>query len=49
MYVIIMEWILGRLTGNGVDSVGSELRKVAGCFECGDEPSGTSVTELVTE
>jgi hypothetical protein len=44
-----MEWILRKLAGNGVDSVGSELRQVAGCFECGDEPSGTGVTELVTE
>jgi hypothetical protein len=37
------EWILGRLnltvSGQG---------PVAGCCECGDEPSGSCATELVS-
>jgi hypothetical protein len=35
------EWILGRLGwGCGLDSTGSGQGPVAGCCECGDEPSG---------
>jgi hypothetical protein len=37
------EWILGRL-----DSTGSGQGPVAGCCECGDEPSGSCATELVS-
>jgi hypothetical protein len=39
------EWILG---GCGLDSTGSGQRPVAGCCECGDEPSGSCATELVS-
>jgi hypothetical protein len=43
------EWILGRLAwGCGLDSTGSGQGSVAGCCECGDEPSGSCATELVT-
>jgi hypothetical protein len=35
------EWILGRLDGSGQGPV-------AGCCECGDEPSGSCATELVS-
>jgi hypothetical protein len=44
------EWILGRLAwgGCGLDSTGSGQGPVAGCCECGDEPSGSGATELVT-
>jgi hypothetical protein len=31
-----------------VDSLGSEWGSLAGCCECGDEPSGSSATELVS-
>jgi hypothetical protein len=31
-----------------VDSAGSGLGPVAGCCECGDEPSGYGATELVS-
>jgi hypothetical protein len=31
----------------GLDSTGSGQGPVAGCFECGDESSGSSATELV--
>jgi hypothetical protein len=31
----------------GVDSPGSGWGPVAGCCKCGDEPSGSSATELV--
>jgi hypothetical protein len=42
------EWLLGRLAwGCGLDSTGSGQGPVAGCCECGDEPSGSCVTELV--
>jgi hypothetical protein len=42
------EWILGKLSwGCGFDSTGSEQGPVAGCCECGDEPSGSCATELV--
>jgi hypothetical protein len=43
------EWILGRLAwgGGGLDSTGSGQGPVAGCCECGDEPSGSCATELV--
>jgi hypothetical protein len=40
-----------RETGLGVcglDSTGSEQGPVAGCCECGDEPSGSCATELVS-
>jgi hypothetical protein len=42
--------ILGRLAwgGCGLDSTGSGQGPVAGCFECGGEPSGSCVTELVS-
>jgi hypothetical protein len=33
--------------GCGVDSPGSGYGPVAGCCECGDEPSGSSATESV--
>jgi hypothetical protein len=36
---------LGRC---GVDSPGSGYGPLAGCCECGDEPSGSGVTELVS-
>jgi hypothetical protein len=41
--------ILGRLGGGvgGLDSTGSGQGPVAGCCECGDEPSGSYATELV--
>jgi hypothetical protein len=43
------EWILGRLAlGCGLDSTGSGQGPVAGCCECGDEPSGSCATELVS-
>jgi hypothetical protein len=42
------EWILGSwLGGRGLDSTGSGQGPVAGC-ECGDEPSGSCATELVS-
>jgi hypothetical protein len=42
------KWTLGRLVGGcGVDSPGSRLGLVAGCCECGDEPSGSGATGLV--
>jgi hypothetical protein len=44
------EWILGRLAWGGggrLDSTGSGQGPVAGCCECGDEPSGSCATELV--
>jgi hypothetical protein len=31
-----------------VDSSGSGLGPLAGCCECGDEPSGSGATELVS-
>jgi hypothetical protein len=41
------EWILGKLAwGCELDSTGSGLVPVAGCCECGDEPSGSCATEL---
>jgi hypothetical protein len=43
------KWILGRLAwGCGLDSTGSGQGPVAGCSECGDEPSGSCATELVS-
>jgi hypothetical protein len=41
------EWILGRAWGCGLDSTGSGQGPVAGCCECGHEPSGSCATELV--
>jgi hypothetical protein len=35
------------LGGCGLDSTGSGQGPVAGCGECGDEPSGSCATELV--
>jgi hypothetical protein len=35
------------LGGGGLDSTGSGQGPVAGCCECGDEPSGSCATELV--
>jgi hypothetical protein len=32
----------------GLGSTGSGQGPVAGCCECGDEPSGSCATELVT-
>jgi hypothetical protein len=32
-----------------VDSPGSGYGPLAGCFECGDEPSGSGATELVNQ
>jgi hypothetical protein len=42
------EWILGTLAWGGcvLDSTVSGQGPVAGCCECGDEPSGSCVTEL---
>jgi hypothetical protein len=34
--------------GRGLDSTGSGQGPVAGCCECGDEPSGSCDTELVS-
>jgi hypothetical protein len=34
--------------GCGLDSTGSGQGPLAGCCECGDEPSGSCVTELVS-
>jgi hypothetical protein len=34
--------------GCGLDSTGSGQGPVAGCCECGDEPSGSCATELVS-
>jgi hypothetical protein len=44
------ERILGRMAwgGGGLDSNGSGQGPVAGCCECGDEPSGSFATELVS-
>jgi hypothetical protein len=45
------QWIFGRLAwggGCGLDSTGSGQGPVAGCCECGDEPSGSCATELVS-
>jgi hypothetical protein len=43
------EWILGRLGwGCGLDSTVSGQGPVAGCCECGDEPSGSCAAELVS-
>jgi hypothetical protein len=40
---------LGRLAGGcGVDSPGSGYGSLTGCCECGDEPSGSGTTELVS-
>jgi hypothetical protein len=36
------------LGGCGLDSTGSGQGPVAGCRECGDEPSGSCATELVS-
>jgi hypothetical protein len=36
------------LGGCGLDSTGSGQRPVAGCCECGDEPSGSCAAELVS-
>jgi hypothetical protein len=36
------------LGGWGLDSTGSGQGPVAGCCECGDEPSGSCATELVS-
>jgi hypothetical protein len=36
------------LGGYGLDSTGSGQGPVAGCCECGDEPSGSYATELVS-
>jgi hypothetical protein len=35
--------------GCGLDSTGSGQGPVVGCCECGDEPSGSCATELVSE
>jgi hypothetical protein len=36
------------LGGGGLDSTGSGQGLVAGCGECGEEPSGSCATELVS-
>jgi hypothetical protein len=36
------------LRGCGLDSTGSGHEPVSGCCECGDEPSGSCSTELVS-
>jgi hypothetical protein len=39
---IILKWIFERLDeGHGLDRSGLGQGQVAGCFECGDEPSGS--------
>jgi hypothetical protein len=39
----------GKLTGRcGLDSTVSGPGPVAGCCECGDEPSGSCATELLS-
>jgi hypothetical protein len=45
------EWIFGRLAWGGcrLDSTGSGQGPVAGCCECGDDPSGSCATELVNK
>jgi hypothetical protein len=40
-------WEIG-LGGCGLDSTGSGQGPVAGCCECGEEPSGSCATELVS-
>jgi hypothetical protein len=43
------EWVLGRSVGVcGLDSTGSRYGPLAGCCECGDEPSRSGSTELVS-
>jgi hypothetical protein len=43
-----LEWILGGLVGGcGGETPVSGWGMVAGCCECGDEPSGSGATELV--
>jgi hypothetical protein len=39
---------IGLVGGCGLDSTGSGQGPVAGCCECGDEPSGSCATELVS-
>jgi hypothetical protein len=39
---------IGWLGGCGLDSTVSGQGPVAGCCECGDEPSGSCATELVS-
>jgi hypothetical protein len=34
--------------GCGLDSTGSGQGPVAGCCECGNEPSGSCATELIS-
>jgi hypothetical protein len=42
------EWMLGDwLGGCGLDSTVSGHGPLVGCWECGDEPSGSCATELV--
>jgi hypothetical protein len=36
------------LWGCGLDSTGSGQGPVAGCCECGDEPSGSCPTDLIS-
>jgi hypothetical protein len=43
------DWTYGDwLGGCGLDSTVSGQGPVAGCCECGDEPSGSCATELVS-
>jgi hypothetical protein len=42
-----LNWTLGRLVG-GVWVGFTWLRSLAGCCECGDEPSGSGASELVS-
>jgi hypothetical protein len=42
----LREIVLGG--GGGLDSTGSGQGQVAGCCECGDEPSDSCATELVS-
>jgi hypothetical protein len=43
-----LKWTLGSLVREcGVDSSDSGWGSLAGCCECGDEPSGSSAVELV--
>jgi hypothetical protein len=42
------EWILGRVAWGVWIGFDSGQGPVAGCGECGDEPSGSCATELVS-
>ena len=41
MWRIILKWMLNRIVGRALDYYGSVEGQVAGCCECGNEPSGS--------